>query len=182
MKLWAGELDFDNPIQQEMFRDRAAIFHDRMKWDVTVDDRGFEVDQYDIPNLTAYLILHEDGVHQASLRLTPVLSACMAIEQFDGLCDLGMIEEPERCAEVTRFCVGVDDKAGTIARELAFANAKFIYDGMDYDSCLGVFYRPMKRIYKRLGFEPVLLNEIDGLCVGQWTKQRYEEIMNDGLH
>jgi acyl homoserine lactone synthase len=177
MQLWVGQLGDNEHLLGKMFRDQATIFRDRMGWDVSVDDRGYEMDEYDIEGLTLYTILHEDGVHQASPRITPVTEACMALDHFEDLRTLDMIEEPERCAEVTRFYVAVDDKSGVVSRELMFANARVIYEGIDFDSCLGVFYRPMLRVYKRIGFEPVVLNQVGKLCVGQWTKARYEEIL-----
>lgn len=185
MELTAVTLDYNIPVVQDMFRDRAEIFGKKMGWDVNVDARGFEIDEYDIPNLTIYLIVRDGDKHLASLRLNPVQSACMAIDHFGDLCTMDMIDDPQYCAEVTRFCVSAEDPKGELAKHLMFANAKFIYESAMFNSCLGVFYPAMKRVYKRIGFEPVLLNEIkdfnvdDGktLCVGQWTKERYEEIL-----
>ena len=41
--------DFSNHVEllSSMYRDRAWQFKDRLGWDVTIDQNGFERDQYD---------------------------------------------------------------------------------------------------------------------------------------
>ena len=171
-------LDLDDPLQQKMFRDRATVFKDRMGWDVNVTSEGFEMDQYDIPGLTQYLIFHDDkGNHLASTRVTPVKEACMAIAAFDGLCSLDMITEPESCMEITRFCVMDEDRDASRSREVMLATAKHICSSPRFKSGLAVFDKVMIRVYRRIGFEPTVLNQIGRLCVGQWTEEQYEEIL-----
>jgi acyl homoserine lactone synthase len=41
-----GALGAHGALAESMFRDRAAQFRDRLKWDVTVDARGWERDEY----------------------------------------------------------------------------------------------------------------------------------------
>ena len=45
--LRGSELSRYPELQSSMFRDRAAQFRDRLGWEVTVDERGWERDQYD---------------------------------------------------------------------------------------------------------------------------------------
>jgi len=41
--------DDRSDLVDQMFRARARLFHDRLKWDATVDERGHERDRYDTP-------------------------------------------------------------------------------------------------------------------------------------
>lgn len=49
-----------------MFRDRAAQFKTRLKWQVDVDENGFERDEYDALN-PIYVVLENNlGRHEGS--------------------------------------------------------------------------------------------------------------------
>ena len=52
-----GDQLSDHPLLRDtMFRDRAAQFKTRLKWQVDVDENGFERDEYDALN-PLYVIL-----------------------------------------------------------------------------------------------------------------------------
>jgi len=45
--LYADQLDEFPQLRDTMFRDRADQFKTRLNWDVSVDENGFERDEYD---------------------------------------------------------------------------------------------------------------------------------------
>ena len=92
-------------LLDEMFRLRARVFNDRLKWDVTVTD-GMERDRYDDEG-PVYLIYTDEEQDQVkgSLRLLPTTGP-------DATCRLLLRHAPRRGAaeradiwECTRFCL-----------------------------------------------------------------------------
>jgi len=45
--LYADQLDEFPQLRDTMFRDRADQFKTRLNWDVSVDENGFERDEFD---------------------------------------------------------------------------------------------------------------------------------------
>ncbi|EET49177.1 acyl-homoserine-lactone synthase [Thalassobium sp. R2A62] len=66
--LYADDLNAYPRLRDSTFRDRATQFHDRLGWDVQVDDGGLERDQYD--DLSPLYVIWErpDGLHGGSMR------------------------------------------------------------------------------------------------------------------
>ena len=66
----------------EMFRLRARVFRDKMKWDVDVID-GMERDKYD-DEQPVYVILTDEGQQQVygSLRLLPTTGPTLLKDTF----------------------------------------------------------------------------------------------------
>ncbi len=164
----------DSPEMDRMLKARAYLFHDRLKWDVSVDRNGHEKDQYDTPDAT-YLILedHLDN-HVASCRMIPLTRPNMTCEAFPGLFDRSMIDDPSACVECTRFCV-----TGSFAHSERDMSEQLFIEGAhwlkttSYSSLIAVFYPAMLRVYKRAGWSPRMINLQDGLIVGQWLLSDY---------
>jgi acyl homoserine lactone synthase len=145
-----------------MFKDRAAQFHERMKWNVTVDENGWERDQYD-PLGPLYIIYeNEDGTHGGSGRLMPTTGRTMIGEHFTHLTDGVSIQSPT-IWEITRFCVspavGRDPrKAMEITNSLLLAGIDAgLRFGLDF--YVAVFDEPMSRVYRMLDFQPEVMGE-----------------------
>ena len=88
IKLVTG-MDFKNhePLLNEMFTARKRLFADRLGWDVTIDENGWETDQYD-PLHPLYLIAtDEKGSHVGSLRLLPTTGDTMLRDVFASVFD-----------------------------------------------------------------------------------------------
>ena len=153
-----------------MFRDRASQFRDRMGWDVTVDDLGWETDQYDA--LDPIYVIAEDGSggHAASMRFLPTVGRTMTSEIFPHLISGATVRSPSTW-ECTRFCLapvgGGSCAAGTAQKLLLGGLQLGLHMGLTHS--LGVFDRPMIRVYRRLGWEPKLLGSRDGISAGLWT-------------
>lgn len=147
----------------KMFEARKRLFADRLEWDVTVDERGWEVDQYDALN-PLYLISTDDsGAHQGSLRLLPTTGDTMLRDVFTPIFDNTVIESP-LIWECTRFCIE-SDKSEKISAGLHRATTALLlgicetglYAGIQH--IVGVFDRRMIPIYKRGGWAPEVVGQ-----------------------
>jgi len=172
--VYSHELHNFPVLEDTMFRDRATQFRDRMKWDVTVDDRGWERDQYD--ELAPLYLIYEnaDGTHAGSGRMMPTIGRTMIAEHFTDLTDDVAIRSPT-IWEITRFCMSPKI---TSARESMKISSSLLLAGQDLGMRFGatdfvaVFDEPMVRIYGMLGVPPTVLGsrgEGRGrICAGIW--------------
>jgi len=170
--LYANQL-FQNPrLADGMFRDRAAQFIGRLKWDLTTDDSGGERDEYDLMN-PLYIILEQpDGSHGASMRVMPSLGRTMVNDHFRHL-NHGVAIRAPFIWECTRFCIAPN--AGTLARDWA---GTLMLAGQELGlrfglkRALGVYDVRMTRIYKGIGWEPAFIGAQgdgrDKICLGLW--------------
>jgi acyl homoserine lactone synthase len=144
-------------LMDEMFRLRARIFHDRLKWDVHVVD-GKERDKYD--DQAPVYIIHTDEQQRevkGCLRLLPTTGPTLLADCFaDTVPDAAHLSSPT-IWEGTRFCLS----EAVLDREsqdgLLFASTVMItalgelavYAGIE--SVVGNFDAAMLRLYRRLG-------------------------------
>ena len=146
-------------LVDEMFRLRARIFHDRLKWNVQVED-GKERDKFDELG-AVYLIYTDDEAREVkgSLRLLPTTGPTLLADFFaDTRPDAVHLTAPT-IWECSRFCL--DDKLLDRAsqEEQFFASALMIAALGDFainagiESFVGNFEAPMIRLYRRLGCE-----------------------------
>lgn len=163
--LYASELDQHPALAAEMFRDRAAQFRDRMGWDVTVDDLGWETDAYDSMDPIYVLVENEAGGHAASMRFLPTTGSTMVSDVFPHLVEGAPIRSPF-VWECTRFCLSPKAGAGMARRLLLGAVELGLAMGVTHS--VGVFDTPMTRIYRRLGWSPEVLGSHDGISAGVW--------------
>lgn len=91
------------PLLQSMFADRKRLFVDLFRWDVPVVDGQYEIDQFDTAD-AAYIVISENGEHQASLRLLPTSHPHMLDTLFPHLCPVG-VPSGEAIWESTRLCL-----------------------------------------------------------------------------
>lgn len=155
--IYAEDLNSFPKLRDTMFRDRAYQFKTRLKWDVSVNSTGFEIDQYDTLNPLYVIWEMEDGTHGGSMRLLPTTGQTMVNDYFLELNDGVRIESP-LIWECTRFCLSprVTSGAIKIAAALQAAGCKL---GLQFglSDAVGVFDARMVRIYRRLGHEPTIL-------------------------
>ena len=83
--LYADQLDEFPQLRDTMFRDRADQFKTRLNWDVSVDENGFERDEYDDLNPLYVIWETPQGTHSGSMRLLPTSGRCMVNEHFSEL-------------------------------------------------------------------------------------------------
>ena len=144
-------------LLDEMFRLRARIFHDRLKWDVHVVD-GRERDRFD-DEAPVYVIYTDEKAREVkgSLRLLPTTGPTLLAEFFSDTCPDAIHLSAPTIWECTRFCL--DDKIldrGTQEEQL-FASATMIAAVGDFavragiESVIGNFEAPLIRLYRRIG-------------------------------
>ncbi|HEU0223528.1 MAG TPA: acyl-homoserine-lactone synthase [Paracoccaceae bacterium] len=143
-----------------MFRDRTAQFRDRLSWNVTVDARGFERDEYDDENPIYVIWALPDGTHGGSMRILPTTGRTMVNDHFVHLNGGVEIVSP-LIWECTRFCLsprlmGGMHAAKPISAALMLAGCELgIRFGLTH--AVGVFDARMTRIYRAVGWSPEIL-------------------------
>ena len=156
-------------LRDTMFRDRAAQFKDRLNWEVRVDAKGFERDEYDSRNPLYAIYEQADGTHGGSMRFLPTTAETMVNDHFTHLTEGVKIQSPF-IWECTRFCLAKD--ADTRASAMLMLAALEIGTGFHLSDLIGVFDARMVRIYRRLGWEPTVLGTSgtgrDAISVGLW--------------
>lgn len=166
--IYGDDLGHFPHLQKTMHRDRAHQFRDRLKWDVRVDDRGWEADEYDDLN-PLYVIWEEPGGrHAGSMRFLPTSGRTMVNEHFSGLMET-TIESP-LIWECTRFCLA-PGSAPRVAAGLMLAGGELMR-AFSLTHLLGVFDARMIRVYNMIGAAPEVLGSSgDGrerISVGLW--------------
>jgi len=177
IKLVTGmDLESHEALLDEMFRARKRLFADRLGWDVNVDERGWETDEYD-PLHPLYLIATDKrGSHLGSLRLLPTTGDTMLRDVFASVFDDTVIESP-LIWECTRFCIegGKSDRNSAGLHRATTALLLGICEtGLraGIQQIVGVFDRRMISIYRRGGWPPEVVGESgtgrEAVFLGVW--------------
>ena len=151
------------PLIDQMFRLRARVFRDRLRWDVRVED-GKERDRYDDEGPVYLIYADEDTAEvKGCLRLLPTTGPTVLADFFsDTQPDAAHLSAPT-IWECTRFCI--DDRILTMgdSEELHFTSGVLIAALGDVaikagiESILGNFDASMLRLYRRIGCEVEVL-------------------------
>jgi acyl homoserine lactone synthase len=168
--IYADQLETLPVLRTTMHLDRAEQFWRRLGWDVSVNERGEERDQYDALNPLYVIWQNEDGTHGGSMRGLPTIGRTMTSEHFLHLTDGVRIQSP-LIWEVTRFCLAPDAQP-VVAAALMLAGAELCLR-FGIEQVLGVFDARMVRIYRRIGFCPEVLGTQgtgrEAISIGLWT-------------
>ena len=161
----------------QMFQSRATIFHDRLRWNVEVQD-GRETDIYDENEDPIYLVaVDDDNRLLGSLRLLATTGPTMLRSEFANFFDDSVDVSAPTIWECTRFCVPLPS-AGNSNYAVNMTSAELLIglcelclsSGIEF--IVGVYDVSMARVYKRIGWSPELLArsrpEIGNICVGIW--------------
>lgn len=167
--IYAVDLHAYPLLAKTMFRDRAEQFKTRHNWDVTVDEDGYERDEYDRDNPLYIIWENADGTHGGSLRLMPTMGPTMVNDHFLHLTDGVRIESP-LIWECTRFCLAKGSRPG-VAAALMLAGGEIMQE-FGVDHFVGVIFAHMVRVFRRIGSEPEVLGTEgegrDGISVALW--------------
>ena len=167
--LYADQLHRHTKLRDSMFRDRADQFKTRLGWEVTVDEDGFERDQYDDLDPLYVIWENAEGMHGGSMRFLPTTGRTMVNEHFADLLGGGTITSP-LIWECTRFCLNRDAES-RVAAALMLAGGE-IMNGFGVAHFAGVFDARMVRIYRLIGSSPEVLGTTgtgrDAISVGLW--------------
>jgi N-acyl-L-homoserine lactone synthetase len=149
-------------LLEQMFRQRAQIFHDRLGWDVIVKD-GKERDRFDDEN-PVYIIYTDDSGRKVkgSLRLLPTTGPTLLADFFsDTVPDAAHLAAPT-IWECTRFCLDEDiwqkDK-----EDILFASTVLLVALGDLavlagiESIIGNFDASALHLWRRIGCEVEIL-------------------------
>lgn len=168
--LYADQLHAHPRLADTMFADRGAQFHDRLGWEVEVDDTGAERDSYDDMNPLYVIWERADGTHGGSLRFLPTTGDTMVNDHFLHLTDGVAIKSPF-IWECTRFCLAPETDP-RVAAALMLGGLE-VGLGAHLSHAVGVFDARMVRIYARMGWGPVILGTDgvgkDAISVGLWA-------------
>jgi acyl homoserine lactone synthase len=144
-------------LLENMFRLRARVFRDRLKWDVAVVD-GMERDRYDDEG-PVYLIYtdEEQKLVKGSLRLLPTTGPTLLAEFFSDTMPAAAKLSAPSIWECTRFCLDETLLDNGSREEMAFASG-VLFAGLGeialrsgIQSILGNFDAGMYRLYRRIG-------------------------------
>lgn len=164
--LYAGEFGGFPGLREGMFRDRAAQFRDRLRWDVTVDARGWERDAYDAMEPLYVVWQRADGGHGGSMRFLPTTGDTMVNDHFLHLTDGVRIASPF-IWECTRFCLAPGAEARVSAALMLGGLELGLRFGLSH--AVGVFDARMVRVYRALGWSPAILGTDGEVSVGLWA-------------
>ena len=167
--LYGSELKTHPQLRDSMFRDRADQFHTRLGWNVQLTDAGEERDEYDTLD-PLYVIWEEpDGRHGGSMRFLPTSGRTMINEHFRFLLEDHAISNP-LIWECTRFCLA-RDAAPHVSAALMLGGCE-VGLGFGLSFSIAVFDARMVRIYRRLGWSPMVLGTTgegrDAISAGLW--------------
>lgn len=161
-------------LSQTMFHDRADQFKTRLNWEVIVNDKGEERDEYDVENPLYVIWEGEDGRHKGSIRFLPTTGPTMINDHFSDLLAGGTIESPF-VWECTRFCLSRDAKSSVAAALMLSGSELMRQFGIKHFA--GVFDERMVRIYRRIGWAPEIIGSTgrgrDKVSIGLW---QYDEV------
>lgn len=177
--VYADQLKNEPVLAESMFRDRAAQFKHRLDWEVSVDENGWEVDQYDALNPLYAIWQNPDGRHGGSLRILPTVGRTMTNEHFLHLTGGVRIASP-LIWECTRFCLAPGASVD-VAPALMAAGIEL---GMRFglEQAVGVVYARTLPLYRRFGWMPDVVGSAgegrERICVGLWnmTEEARQEI------
>ena len=162
-----------------MFRGRAAVFRDKLKWDVQVKD-GWEVDRYDSLNPLYLISVDPEGRARGSLRLMPTTGPTLLSEVFAHDFDEPVDIRSATIWEGTRFCVHPDRNGSVLTSTgINLATAELFMAMCEVGlaagltQIIGVYDPRMVRIYRRIGWSPEQLAtstryETSTIYVGLW--------------
>jgi acyl homoserine lactone synthase len=160
----------------QMFQSRAAVFHDRLGWDVTVEN-GREMDWYDRQAEPIYLLaVDEEQRVLGSLRLLATTGPTMLQSEFKHFLEDDVDVVAPTIWECTRFCVppgagSAVQNANNVSAELLIGLCELCLNaGIEF--IVGVYETPMTRLYARIGWCPEKLAQarpaIGDIQAGIW--------------
>ncbi|MCE6078369.1 GNAT family N-acetyltransferase [Agrobacterium vitis] len=99
---------------------RAAVFRERLEWEVTITEAG-ERDEYDDFDPTYIVAITDDERVVGCARLLPAIGPTMLERTFPHLLATGSLNASDRMIESSRFCVDTSLPAGRGGGQLHFA-------------------------------------------------------------
>ena len=166
---YARDLHAFPDLADQMFRDRATQFQERLGWRLAVDGAGRETDRYDAENPLYLIVSGEDGRHHGSTRLMPTTGPTMIADEFSDLTDGVQISSPT-VWEVTRFFIS-DHATRRTAPALMWAGCA-LAQRSGVDAYVGVTGAHMVRVFTGCGWPTEVIgrggSEEGEICACLW--------------
>jgi acyl homoserine lactone synthase len=173
----------DKPTNRElfvqMFRGRAAVFNDRLGWNVVVRN-GLEADRCDYKANPTYIVATDEAsTVLGSLRVLPMTGPTMLRNEFSAMFPPLPDVDKATIWECTRFCVH-SLPSGVLRRTAGLKISSELLIGLcelamskGIAQIIGVYEEHMMRVYRRIGWSPTPLARakpgVGRLIVGVWT-------------
>lgn len=158
IKLIHGNRDGDADLDM-MFRGRRRVFVDRLKWPLTVDPRGREIDAFDSLDPLYMLAMAANGALVGSMRLMPTTGPTLLNGPFCEAFDEPVDIRSAAIWDVTRFCVhpearevtptGMNRTTAELCQGLAEVALRV---GLSH--LIAIYDDRMMRVYMRIGWWP----------------------------
>jgi acyl homoserine lactone synthase len=152
----AGEPGLGAPLLDSMYRLRYEVFHERLRWDVRIEN-GREHDWFDLIG-PHYLVAHDDAASALGCcRLLPTLGPNMLRDIFPFLLDGAPMPAAASIWEVSRFaiserCAGTGFGFGNVPAAMLAGMFRFA-DSHSVDALIGVTSAPIERMLRHLGLQ-----------------------------
>lgn len=166
-------------LHDQMLRGRAAVFRDKLGWDVSVV-QGRERDAYDDAN-PLYIVSCDpvDGRVAGSIRLMPTTGPTLMRDVFADVFEEDVDLVSATIWEATRFCVHPDAPRRLSPKRMHLATCELaiamceIGLAAGLTQYIGVFEERMERVYARIGLKPDVLARSNrfstgAIAVGLW--------------
>lgn len=168
-----SERDKSRVLVNDMYRQRARVFKERLGWDVVVQD-GLEMDRFDEVN-PLYLISVDDvtGALRGSLRLLPTTGPNMLRDVFPELLPDGLVVESATIWESSRFSMDPDAAVPLPGRTISYVTGELLAGLVEVGLSAGlteivsVFDARMVRVLRMAGYPAELIGAPQriGVCM-----------------
>jgi acyl homoserine lactone synthase len=145
-------------LADSMYRDRCTQFRDGYGWDLNVDLKGREIDQYDLMNPLYLILKDKNGGHLGSTRLMPTTGPTMIADHFSDMTD-GVQIESSLIWETTRFFIADRGKDSVRnAAALMWAGCQLgLRSGIEF--YVGITGAHMTRVFAACGWPAEIIGE-----------------------
>ncbi|NKK04028.1 GNAT family N-acetyltransferase [Rhizobium leguminosarum bv. viciae] len=179
---------------RQMHRLRAAVFGERLEWDVSITDAG-ERDEYDDLNPTYILAVTDGQKVVGSARILSALGPTMLERTFPQLLASGSLHASASMAESSRFCVDTSLAAGRGGGQLHLATLTMFAGIIEwsmangYDKIVTATDLRFERILNRAGWPMKRLG--DPVAIGNTVavagtlpadRESFERVCPQGYH
>lgn len=160
-----SERDASRALVNDMYRQRARVFMERLGWDVEVHD-GMEMDRFDEEN-PLYLISVDDdtGRLRGSLRLLPTTGPNMLRDVFGELLPDGLVVESATIWESSRFSMDPEAAVPLPGRPISYVTGELLAGLVEtglragLTEVVSVFDARMVRVLRMAGYPAELIGE-----------------------
>ncbi len=126
-------------LLEDMFRLRKRVFHDRLGWEVEVQD-GKEIDMFDHLDPAYIISVDDDGHVVGCVRQLQTTGPHMLSDVFSSILDGEPPVRSSRVWEATRFCVDTQrlSMGGRGRNSISYVTSEVMIGALEYAMSAGV--------------------------------------------